>query len=356
MPRKSKGLVAWLAATDSPMFVLDARRKIVFFNHGCEELTGWTAPELLGKICEYRSVGDPESIDAITSALCLPPHENAAGSATAGPFSVVVEIPQRGRGYMPRQIVFVPLSEGLESEEAADTGSRRTLRWLGCILPLDPPSPLMQPTIAQELHAELAALRRESWSRHRAESLVFRSAVMQRAVTQVRLAAGCHEAVHLSGDRGTGKERLARIIHRQSTELKRVFVPIDCRALPRFEVKRAISQAYETAADNTLLASLRPGTLFLRDVDLLPLDVQTELLERMKTGQSIRLMTTTREPAAPAFADAEKFLPELAVRLTTLAIHLTPLSSRSEDILLLAQSALEDTNRGNANRKNASVR
>lgn len=71
--RRVRGLATWLTQAREPIFVLDNRRAVLFFNHGCEELTGWTAADVIGQICDYVSEPDPQQIEHLTGGLCPPP-------------------------------------------------------------------------------------------------------------------------------------------------------------------------------------------------------------------------------------------------------------------------------------------
>ena len=62
-----------LNAVDTPVFVIDAARRIAFVNQACERLTGWSAADIHGRVCNLGSSSDPDSVDAVTEALCPPP-------------------------------------------------------------------------------------------------------------------------------------------------------------------------------------------------------------------------------------------------------------------------------------------
>src|SRR5262245_44083299 len=82
--RTRRGLQRWLSATTTPVFLLDARRVVLFFNQGCEQLTGWAAADVIGRTCEYRTEAAPERAESITGRLC-PPLEVFQGRACCAP-------------------------------------------------------------------------------------------------------------------------------------------------------------------------------------------------------------------------------------------------------------------------------
>ena len=76
MSRKAhgrRGLSTWLTNSLTPVFVLDARRMVLVFNRGCEELTGWSASDVVGNVCDYATETDRTQVESITGCLCPPP-------------------------------------------------------------------------------------------------------------------------------------------------------------------------------------------------------------------------------------------------------------------------------------------
>ena len=66
MPRRPQGgLAAWLRDAQTPLYVVDARRVVLFFNQGCEQLTGWTAADVVGSTCDFASEPDGNQLDAL---------------------------------------------------------------------------------------------------------------------------------------------------------------------------------------------------------------------------------------------------------------------------------------------------
>ena len=105
-PRKTSRLESALNVANTPVFLLDHRRKVTFFNSGCEQLTGWSAEDVVGKVCDYDSDADHETIESLTGRLCPPP-EVSAGK----PVDVPTYLSQRTGNTVARLIHFFPDSD-----------------------------------------------------------------------------------------------------------------------------------------------------------------------------------------------------------------------------------------------------
>ncbi|MCK6498872.1 MAG: sigma-54 dependent transcriptional regulator, partial [Nitrospira sp.] len=184
--------------------------------------------------------------------------------------------------------------------------------------------------------------------------LVGSSAAMQQVFTLVDQFAGLSSNVLLQGETGTGKELVARAIHAQSPRSKGPFVPVSCAAIPR-ELAESELFGHESGAFTGATKQHRGriemaegGTLFLDDIDDMPIDLQAKLLrviqerkfERVGGEKSlsadVRLITATKVDLE-ALAKTGKFRDDLMYRINVLTIPLTPLRDRREDIPLLAQ-------------------
>lgn len=328
--RPRRGLQRWLSETATPVFVLDARRVVLFFNQGCEQLTGWVAAEVIGKTCEYATDAEPTQVRSVTGRLCPPPDV-----FQGDPACVPVEFEPVGRDAVPALIHFFPVRE---------TGSGQ-LRVLGVVTPRSEPC-VGLPSDA-ELHAALGDAQRDVRRLYGPESIVAQSLAMRRVLEQMRVARDCRASVLFIGERGTGKEHLARAIHYHSDARARPFVPLDCRGLSPFELKRTLKRSLlPDDAESRDSADPRPGTLFLSSVGSLPRDVQ-EVVVSAGTGDKrpdVRLMSSSESALAPAL-EREELLPEFYYLVTELTIEVPPLRSRPDDLPLLAQQLLERLNR-----------
>jgi DNA-binding NtrC family response regulator len=335
MPRRRRsGLAVWLQQTTTPVFALDRRRVLLYFNRGCEELTGWLAADVIGRTCDLADEPDPQVVECLTGALA-PPAEVLAGQALAVPRL----LQHRGGGTHSRDIQFVPLTDGEE------------VHILGLILSrLQPPHSPRATTPAAELRLELASLRAALAREYGWPDVIARTPAMRRVLEQLRVAAVTSAAVFLQGESGTGREFLARVVHQHGPGRLHAFVPLDCSRLTAFELQRSLQRVFQQPDDREPLdPAFLPGAVFLRAVTQLPRDVQVKLLhwidDRAARGEPpIRLFSCDEESPAAAVRD-ERLIPELAERLRTLAIEVPPLRERQDDLPLLAQFFLERINR-----------
>lgn len=160
-----------------------------------------------------------------------------------------------------------------------------------------------------------------------------RSPIVEDRLAKAHLVAGTDSAVFITGEPGTGKELLAKSIHRASARRESRFVSIDCGGLD------GASPAGE-AELNAALDDASGGTLFLRNVDDLAPAIQARLARRLPSADVRVLAASDRRP--DELAGEGKFSRELLDRLSAVHIDLPPLGKRREDIPLLAAQCLDD--------------
>ena len=110
--RARKGLATWLTSSVAPLFVLNHRGVVLVFNHGCEELTGWEAGEVIGKRCLQRVDANSNSPNSITAALA-PPEKVYAGEVS----SVSVMLPVQNRSAISQLIHYFPIPQSEDESE-----------------------------------------------------------------------------------------------------------------------------------------------------------------------------------------------------------------------------------------------
>jgi DNA-binding NtrC family response regulator len=179
------------------------------------------------------------------------------------------------------------------------------------------------------------------------------SAPMKYVFRTIEKVAATDANVLVLGENGTGKELVARAIHRHSKRAKEVFITVDMGALSGtlFEselfgyVRGAFTDAREDRAGRFETAD--KGTLFLDEIGNLPVSLQAKLLSVLEKRQvtrlgsnvpkpiDIRLVSATNMPTHQQVADGA-FRQDLLYRLNTVEIHLPSLRDRKEDIPLLA--------------------
>jgi DNA-binding NtrC family response regulator len=174
---------------------------------------------------------------------------------------------------------------------------------------------------------------------------------------KIPAVAKFHVGVLISGETGTGKELIARAIHYLSPQGNKPFVPVHCGAIPAELAENELfghEQGAFTGAHSRqpgLIQEANEGTIFLDDVDCLPLSVQMKLLrflqekEYRRLGSAQRQIARVRVLAASNTSLAAKvasgdFRQDLYYRLKIVTLNLPPLRQRPEDILPLAQHFL----------------
>ncbi|MBC7820177.1 MAG: sigma 54-interacting transcriptional regulator, partial [Planctomycetaceae bacterium] len=335
--KKKSRLETWLKTAATPVFLVSVSRRVLFFNTGCEQLTGWTADEIVGEVVEFGSDGEPQSLRALISALCPPP-EALAGRE----LDVPVFMPNKTGGHAAKLVRFIPIRDGHDHVTSV----------LGLISLLPPPPTDQSQSLSLRYHAELSALRWSLRQRYGLKTVVAKSPLMRRVLEQVGLARNSQVPVLFVGPRGVGKEHLARAIHQEAESPTGSFVPLDCRQSP-FSLLQTLKRLLHPEADDVPVGGLRPRTLFLIDVEQLPRDVQERLLAEYQSDRANatrrmplpRLISSSTELLADAVED-ERLLPDLGLLLTTLTIEVPTLRERDDDFIPLAQAFLESSNRG----------
>jgi len=164
-----------------------------------------------------------------------------------------------------------------------------------------------------------------------------RSPLVEDRLAKAHLVAGTDSSVLITGEPGTGKELLARAIHRASGRREGPFVSIDCSALDG-------SAEHLVACEQELSGSVveaTAGTIFLRNVDDLALNLQTRLGALLRGPRDIRVLATSDRRPDELVADG-RYSAELLELITAVHIDLPPLSRRREDVPLLAAQCLEE--------------
>ena len=174
---------------------------------------------------------------------------------------------------------------------------------------------------------------------------------------QIGRLARSQAPVYISGESGSGKELVARLIHEQGPRADRPFIPVNCGAIPaelmesEFFGHRKGSFTGATEDKPGLFQAAHGGTLFLDEVADLPLTMQVKLLRAIQEkavravgGQTenvvdVRILSATHKDLAAEVA-AQRFRQDLYYRLNVIELRVPCLRERREDIPLLATSVL----------------
>jgi formate hydrogenlyase transcriptional activator len=204
------------------------------------------------------------------------------------------------------------------------------------------------------LEAENLALRQEIEERNMFEEIVGSSKALLELLRQVDRVAGTDATVLIGGETGTGKELVARAIHRRSRRAGRTLVSVNCAALPSSLIaselfgheKGAFTGAIQRRVGRFELAS--GGTIFLDEVGELPLEVQASLLRVLQEGvfervggsqpieTDVRVLAASNRDLESAVATGT-FRRDLYYRLNVFPLALPPLRERPEDIPILVE-------------------
>ncbi len=190
------------------------------------------------------------------------------------------------------------------------------------------------------------------------EEIVGNSAVLRRLLRQVEAVAPTGSTVLIYGETGSGKELIARAVHKLSKRSSEAFVKLNCAAIPTGLVeselfgheKGAFTGAIAQRIGRFELAS--KGTIFLDEIGEIPLELQPKLLrvlqerEFERLGSSRTLHSDARLVAATnrdlnAMVEDQKFRSDLFYRLHVFPIYVPPLRERKEDIPFLVRHFAE---------------
>ena len=208
--------------------------------------------------------------------------------------------------------------------------------------------------LKDQLYEENIALKEEIDKASMFEEIVGESPALQAILALVRKVAPTDSTVLVTGETGTGKELIARAIHKRSQRADRPFVSVNCAAIPPTLIsselfgheKGAFTGATQRRLGRFELAE--GGTIFLDEIGELPPDVQLALLRVLQEREfervggsrviraNVRVIAATNRDLQAAI-DARTFRSDLYYRLNVFPIEMPPLRRRREDIPVLVE-------------------
>ena len=201
---------------------------------------------------------------------------------------------------------------------------------------------------------EIQMLRREVTRHFDPTQLVGRSQMMQEIFALIEKVAPTTATVLITGESGVGKEVVARTLHLHSPRKDKVFLPVNCSAIPDTllesqlfgYMKGAFTGA--TSSQEGLFQRARGGTIFLDEIGEMPLSLQPKLLRAIEEKEvlpvgstnpvrvDVRILASTNRDLKKE-VEAGRFREDLYYRLNVIGIDIPPLRERREDIPLLVE-------------------
>jgi transcriptional regulator with PAS, ATPase and Fis domain len=312
------------------MFILDSDWSGFFENQVAREYTG--PIDAAGPEDFLRKIIHPEDLDTVVGA-----YRNATDSGTPAEMEARVRRRDGEYGWFLHHLNPLRDCDG------------RIIRWCGARTGID-----NQPQVHEASHNENLALREEIDAISMFEEIVGTAPALEAVLSRVAKVARTDSTVLVTGETGTGKELIARAIHKRSPRAARPFVSVNCAAIPRDLIaselfgheKGAFTGALQRRLGRFELAE--GGTIFLDEIGELPAETQVALLrvlqerefERVGGGQAIRanvrvIVATHRN--LPELISAGAFRSDLFYRINVFPIEVPPLRERKEDIRLLVE-------------------
>ncbi len=211
------------------------------------------------------------------------------------------------------------------------------------------------------MQSELDYLRGQFWNEEAREFVDTRSPVMRDVFAKIRQVAGTRTTVLLTGETGTGKSLMAKLIHAHSNRSDKPFISVHCGAIPDTLVESELFGHEKGAFTGAVRRKLgkfelaHGGTIFLDEIGTVTQSVQVKLLNVIQErviqrvgGEAdipvdVRIIAATNENMA-GLCDAGLFRRDLFYRLNVFPMCIPPLRERSEDILKLSESFIKHLN------------
>jgi formate hydrogenlyase transcriptional activator len=318
-------------AIPQTIVVVDLSGTPIYANQAMLDYTGLSVEDILTSGFRER-FAHPEGLEKLKE-------QREAGLARGLPFELEHRVRRKDGQYRWYLIRFNPFRD--------ERG--RVVRWYASGTDIDD-----RVKAEERTRNENQALREQIDRDSMFEDIVGSSEVLRKVLRQVAKVALSDSTVLILGETGTGKELIARAIHKRSKRASRAFIGVNCAAIPPSLIASELfgyeKGAFTGATQRRLgrFEAASGGTLFLDEVGDLPLDVQIALLrvlqerEIQRIGGNTPISVDVRVLAAThrdldALMDEGKFREDLLYRLNVVPIVVPSLRERADDLPLLVE-------------------
>jgi len=237
-----------------------------------------------------------------------------------------------------------------------------TLTLLGSLLAYKVRNYQRQEEQTKKLLTENIELKKELKSESSIKTIVGKNEKLRRVMEQVKTVANTVAPVMISGETGTGKELIAKVVHFLSDRADKKFISVNCAAIPENLLESELF-GYEKGAFTGASANKRGkfeiadgGTLFLDEIGEMPLHLQSKILRAIQEKEieplgsektlkvDIRIITATNRDLKK-MSEEGKFRSDLYFRLNVINLELPPLRDRKDDIPLLVDFFIKRFNK-----------